>query len=108
MLLTLVIPGRNFMACIHAYPTRGLVVPQVLSSICNAALKWDFPFRWIGVDEVGFRADDVDDDIFVVYVLLKFEKPLEVASSGSFVYVGGGKKREMTRRRRRDRRGERG
>ncbi|KAL0633494.1 hypothetical protein Q9L58_007601 [Maublancomyces gigas] len=92
MLLTLVIPGRNFMACIHAYPTRGLVVPQVLGSICNAALKWDFPFRWIGVDEVGFRADDVDDDIFIVYVLLKFEKPLEVASSGSLFTLAEEKK----------------
>lgn len=103
MLLTLVISSRNFMACIHAYPTRSLVVPQVLSSICDAALKRDFPFRWIGVDEVGFRSDDVDDDIFVVYVLLKFEKPLEVASSGSFVYVGGEKKkRKITRRRRQD------
>lgn len=42
----------------------------------------------------------MDDDVFVVYVLLEFEKPLEVASSGSFVYVGGGKKKErkITRR----------
>lgn len=56
----------------------------MLGSIRDTALKRNFPFRRIGVYEVGFCANDVDDDVFVVYVLLEFEKPLEVASSGSF------------------------
>lgn len=76
----------------------------MLSSIRDATLKRDFPFRRIGVNEVGFRTDDVNDDVFVVYVLLEFEKPLEVASSGSFCLRWRRKKKEkITRRRRQDR-----
>lgn len=57
----------------------------MLCRICNTALKRYLPFRRIGVHQVGLGSYDMDDDVFVVYVLLEFEKPLEVASKEWFI-----------------------
>lgn len=86
------------MASIHADPACRLIVPQMLSSICDATLKRNLPFRRISIDEIRFRTDDMDDDVFVVYVLLEFEKPLEVASRGSFCLSWRRKKKERKER----------
>lgn len=54
----------------------------MLCSIINAAIKRNLSLGWVRIHEVGFCTHDMNDDVLVVYVLLEFEKPLEVALRG--------------------------
>jgi hypothetical protein len=71
-----VVSGGDLMASVHPSPTDTFIIAQVFCGICNASLEWNLSFRRVCIDKVGLCSDNMNDDI-VVYVFLKFEKPLD-------------------------------
>jgi hypothetical protein len=62
------------MAGVHASPSEAFVIAQVFGGVRETAFEWNLAFRGVGVDQVGFGTDDVDDDV-VVDIFFEFEKP---------------------------------
>ena len=93
--LTLIIPGRNLVAGIHPQPRRILATTQMLGGVGNAPIERNLTLRGVCIDKIRFRPNNVDDNVLVVYILLEFDKPLEVALMGYWFLSWHGRRRKI-------------